>query len=259
MKSRTKGVIAAVVILAVLAAAFWYGGGAPGLQGWAAAPAETETVSPAASPSPLPQETAGPETETPAPGGAEETETPAPAPAGTEDPEPEETQTPSTDAETSPSPGLPPETSGTAETPAPSPAEGGLCTLTIRCDTALDHPDWLSDAAAAAVPADGVILAETEAAFEAGETVFDVLLRLTREEGIHLEYSVTPLYGSVYIEGIGNLYEFDCGQSSGWVYAVNGEFPGYSCSEHALTDGDRVLFAYTCQQGDVQALAEELP
>ena len=82
--------------------------------------------------------------------------------------------------------------------------------------------------------------------------------RLTREEGIHLEYSVTPLYGSVYIEGIGNLYEFDCGQSSGWVYAVNGEFPGYSCSEHALTDGDRVLFAYTCQQGDVQALAEEL-
>ena len=41
MKGRTKGVIAAVVILAVLAAAFWYGGGAPGLQGWAAAPAET--------------------------------------------------------------------------------------------------------------------------------------------------------------------------------------------------------------------------
>lgn len=258
MKSRTKGVIAAAVILAVLAAAFWYGGGAPGLQGWAAAPGETETAAPAASPSPSPRETAEAETGAQTPGGVEETETAAPAAAGTEDPEPEETQAPSTDAETSPSPGLPPETSGTAEPPAPTPAGGGTCTLTIRCDTALDHPDWLSAAAAAAVPADGVILAETEAAFETGETVFDVLLRLTREEGIHLEYSVTPLYGSVYIEGIGNLYEFDCGQSSGWVYAVNGEFPGYSCSEHALADGDRVLFAYTCQQGDVQTLAEEL-
>ena len=33
MKNKTK-IIAGVVILAVLAAAFWYGGGAPGLHGW---------------------------------------------------------------------------------------------------------------------------------------------------------------------------------------------------------------------------------
>ena len=43
-----------------------------------------------------------------------------------------------------------------------------------------------------------------------------------------MEFSIVPLTGGAYIEGIGNLYEFDCGSVSGWMYRVNGEFPKIS-------------------------------
>ena len=70
-----------------------------------------------------------------------------------------------------------------------------------------------------------------------------------RENKLHLEFSTTPVYGSAYIEGIGNLYEFDCGAESGWMYAVNGWFPNYGCSQYALQDGDTVTWVYTCELG----------
>ncbi len=31
---------------------------------------------------------------------------------------------------------------------------------------------------------------------------------------------------SVYVEGINNIYEFSCGEQSGWMYEVNGVYPG---------------------------------
>ncbi len=40
------------------------------------------------------------------------------------------------------------------------------------------------------------------------------------------------MYNSYYVEGIGNLYEFDCGKESGWMYKVNGRFPNYGCSSY---------------------------
>ena len=245
MKGRTKGLLAAAVVAAVLAAAFWYGGGAPGLQGWNPAPAETAPVSPEPS----------------APGESVPGEGPAPAETAEEPPRetPEETQT--APAATP----VPAETGGEAPapsgTPAPAPPTESVppaeepeeltCTLTVLCGNALNHPDWLAPGVAEVLPAGGTLLPETETVFQEGETAFDLLLRLTRAAGIPVEYSVTPLYGTAYIEGIGNLYEFDCGQSSGWVYQVNGAFPGHSSSEHVLRDGDRVLFAYTCVEGDV--------
>ena len=67
--------------------------------------------------------------------------------------------------------------------------------------------------------------------------------------GIHMESTWTPAYNSAYIEGIGNLYEFDCGAESGWMYAVNGWFPNYGCSQYALQDGDTGTWVYTCELG----------
>ena len=72
------------------------------------------------------------------------------------------------------------------------------------------------------IPSDGVLL-QTEVVLEEGDTAYDVLERAAREANMHLESSVTPGYRSVYIEGIANLYEFDCGSLSGWIYFVNGE------------------------------------
>ena len=61
-------------------------------------------------------------------------------------------------------------------------------------------------------------------------------------------------YNSAYIEGIHNLYEFDCGQLSGWIYKVNGWSPNYGCSRYDLADGDVIEWQYTCNLGiDIDA------
>ncbi len=56
-------------------------------------------------------------------------------------------------------------------------------------------------------------------------------------------------YNSVYVEGIHNLYEFDTGELSGWMYNVNGWYPNYGASRYQLKDGDVVNWRYTCDLG----------
>ena len=126
----------------------------------------------------------------------------------------------------------------------------GSCTFSISCATILDNRDQLKAAKADYVPADGVILPVTEATFYEGETVFDVLQRLCRENDIPMESSWSPMYKSAYIEGIAQLYEFDCGELSGWMYSVNGTYPNYGCSKYTLQDGDVVRWVYTCDLGE---------
>ena len=120
------------------------------------------------------------------------------------------------------------------------------CTIEIRCDTILDNMDELATGKDSYVPADGTILAATTVSFTDGETVFDVLKRACEQNGIQLEYSYTPLYESYYVEGIHHLYEFDCGSESGWMYKVNGWFPNYGCSAYTLSQGDSIVWCYTC-------------
>lgn len=120
------------------------------------------------------------------------------------------------------------------------------CTIEIRCDTILDNMDELATGKDSYVPADGTILAATTVSFTDGETVFDVLKRACEQNGIQLEYSYTPLYESYYVEGIHHLYEFDCGSESGWMFKVNGWFPNYGCSAYTLSQGDSIVWCYTC-------------
>lgn len=130
------------------------------------------------------------------------------------------------------------------------------CTLSVRCDTILDHLDRLDAEKAELVPEDGVIFPETQVTFYEGESVFNLLQREMKQAKIHLEFEETPLYHSAYIEGIHNLYEFDCGEGSGWTYRVNGWFPNYGCSRYQLQEGDVVEWLYTCDLGaDVGALS----
>lgn len=123
------------------------------------------------------------------------------------------------------------------------------CTLTIRCDTILENIDFLDEAKRSLVPPDGIILTKKTVTFYEGESVFNVLLRETRSNNIHMEYVDTPIYNSAYVEGIHNLYEFDCGELSGWMYSVNGWFPNYGCSRYALKEGDCIEWVYTCNLG----------
>lgn len=123
------------------------------------------------------------------------------------------------------------------------------CTLSVRCDTILTNLDSLKDEKLSFVPKDGVIFAEEEVVFYEGESVFNVLLREMKRSKIHFEFVNTPVYNSAYIEGIGNLYEFDCGELSGWMYKVNGWFPNYGCSRYLLSAGDKIELVYTCDLG----------
>ena len=134
--------------------------------------------------------------------------------------------------------------------PGTSSAGGSAtCTFSISCATILNNWDKCDESKKPLVPADGVILPTTTVTFTEGESVFDVLQRLCRENKIHMESSWTPMYNSAYVEGINNLYEFDVGSLSGWMYSVNGWFPNYGCSRYALQNGDVVEWRYTCDLG----------
>ena len=120
------------------------------------------------------------------------------------------------------------------------------CTISITCKTILDNMDKVKESKKGIVPSDGIILDTTTVTFSEGESVFDVLQHTCRERGIHMESSWTPIYNSAYVEGIANLYEFDVGSQSGWMYKVNCWFPNYGCSRYALQQGDEICWMYTC-------------
>ena len=123
------------------------------------------------------------------------------------------------------------------------------CTLSVRCDTILNNMKSVDKEKVELVPLDGVILAPTTVTFYEGESVFNLLQREMKRAKIHMEFRNTPIYNSAYIEGINNLYEFDVGELSGWMYKVNGWFPNYGCSRYSVQQGDLIEWVYTCDLG----------
>lgn len=195
-----KKIIVGILIVAVLALVFWWGGNAPGLRGWDVAEETTAdtAVTDRYKTDPIPEG--------------------RPLPIEPQDAVISDTQL--------------------------------TCTLSVRCDTILENMDWLDPAKAELVPEDGVIYAERTVTFYEGESVFNLLVREMKQNKIHMEFVNTPIYNSAYIEGINNLYEFDCGERSGWMYKVNDWFPNYGCSRYQLKEGDRVEWVYTCNLGE---------
>ena len=128
-------------------------------------------------------------------------------------------------------------------------SQTGTCTLLIECSTILANTEKLNKQKQDLVPEDGILYAEKEVTFYEGESVFDVLQRETQDASIHMEFEWTPLYDSSYVSGIGNLYEFDCGELSGWTYSVNGWFPNYGASRYIVSQGDKIEWHYTCDLG----------
>lgn len=123
------------------------------------------------------------------------------------------------------------------------------CTLSVSCATVLNNISKLTKEKHSIIPSDGIIFKEKEVVFYEGESVFNVLLREMKQNKIHFEFVNVPVFKSAYIEGIGNLYEFDCGELSGWMYRVNGEFPNFGCSQYTVKKGDKIEWIYTCDLG----------
>lgn len=122
--------------------------------------------------------------------------------------------------------------------------------VSIDCADIMSNYEKLDKSLAASgfVPQDGIILAKTEYVLREGDTAFDLLLRVTRYNKIHMEYQGADktAFGSVYVRGINHIYEFSCGTGSGWRYKVNGEYPDVGASKYVLSDGDTVEWVYTC-------------
>lgn len=251
-KNKWKLIAPAAVVL-ILVAAFWYGGAAPGLRGWSAAPTK-----------PLPEQQlqAQPGTGDEQGAGVQAADEPEETPdAGLPEPSPaRDAHSGADDNSINPRTETGKEQftdTAQEETPLPVEPENAVisdtehtCTLSISCGAILEHMDWLEEEKVSLVPADGWILQSVETTFYEGESVFNVLQRTCKQNGIHMEFSNTPMYNSAYIEGIANLYEYDCGDLSGWMYKVNDWFPNYGCSRYALSDGDVVCWLYTCELGD---------
>lgn len=131
------------------------------------------------------------------------------------------------------------------------------CTISISCATVLDNMDKLNKSKKEIIPDDGWILEPVTVTFNEGESVFDVLKQVCKDNKIQLEFVLTPVYNSYYIEGINNLYEFDCGSISGWTYEVNDWFPNYGCSRYEVKNGDVIEWHFTCNNGaDVGAVIQ---
>ncbi|THF79511.1 DUF4430 domain-containing protein [Cohnella fermenti] len=144
---------------------------------------------------------------------------------------------------------------GSAARPSESPAAAEdkntqhTATLSVTAKSILANLDLFDEDKLEVLPADGVLFASRQVTFEEGDTAFDVLQREMKKNKIPLEFAKTPAYNSSYVEGIANIYEFDCGELSGWMYKVNGAFPNYGSSRYSLKDGDVVEWVYTCDLG----------
>lgn len=144
----------------------------------------------------------------------------------------------------------PSQNGGQAEnkTPVPGPeTKKNTVTFTIRCDTAVANGMHKEAKWAGIVPASGCILPVITMEFEDGETVFDLLCRIRDTYKLQMEYSGAN--GGEYIEGINNLYEFDGGRWSGWMYCVNDWYPNYGCGQYKVSAGDVIEWNYTCDLG----------
>lgn len=93
----------------------------------------------------------------------------------------------------------------------------------------------------------GVILPETVFELSEGETVYEILIDGARRYEIPVESRGTGRL--VYITGIADLYEFDHGELSGWMFSVNGETPSCGCADYVLGDGDVVEWRYSLALG----------
>lgn len=120
-------------------------------------------------------------------------------------------------------------------------------TISIEVLTLLDRIDQLSENKRPYVPADGYILSPTKVALQEGDSVYSILARVTRSHRIHMEYQGSG--SSVYIQGINQLYEFDCGNLSGWMYSVNGAYVSLGAGAKTVMDGDEIRWQYTCDSG----------
>lgn len=91
----------------------------------------------------------------------------------------------------------------------------------------------------------GIVFFENKALeIESGETAFSLL----EKTNLCIDVDINTQYG-VYVRGIEGLSEMDEGPNSGWLYKVNGIFPGHSSAYERIYENDYIEWIYTRDLG----------
>ena len=123
------------------------------------------------------------------------------------------------------------------------------CTIQINCSLLIGK-DLSGTGLEALVPADGIILKTTKVTLNPGDTVYDVILRVTKDKKIHMASQGSQSTGNLYIAAISNIYEKAYNSKSGWVFLINGTQPGVGCGVKELKAGDELVWAYSLNLGN---------
>lgn len=127
-------------------------------------------------------------------------------------------------------------------------AKVGEVTIAIDCKTILQNKDKAEAGLIdnKLIPSDGVILKESTIAIYEKDNVLTVLKRICKQNKIHIDAD------SSYVKAINHIYEMSVGESSGWLYFVDGLQPNVGANQYKLKGGEKIVFAYTCVVGDLK-------
>ena len=113
--------------------------------------------------------------------------------------------------------------------------------LNISLEALIKNPHALPEHQQKLLVPNTGFLAENEILkVKANSTVLDVLKSFLDTKGIHYD-----IKNSAYVSGINNIYEFDAGPNSGWLYRVNGKLADRGAGSYNLRNGDIILWEYT--------------
>lgn len=111
----------------------------------------------------------------------------------------------------------------------------GTVSLYVRCDSVAGKEEH--------IPQDGIMLSIDEVKLYRGDSVFTLLSAAARERRMQFEFEGSEK--DAYLRGFNNLYEFDYGELSGWIYTVNGVRPSVGSGRYIPKDGDVIVWTYT--------------
>lgn len=87
------------------------------------------------------------------------------------------------------------------------------------------------------------ILSKTKVPLQTEKTVLDVTLKVLKEKRIPIEFQGKG--ATAYVQGIGDLYEFDHGPLSGWIVKKNGILIRKSAGVEPVKPNDQIEWIYT--------------
>ncbi|WHY88358.1 DUF4430 domain-containing protein [Neobacillus novalis] len=158
------------------------------------------------------------------------------APASQAKPETSKANTAASPSKSSPAPAAQPSKPAAPSTPPPTdpPKETPKPELAVT----------ISIAGPESGPKDKrTILGATKVNFKDGATIFDIISQTAKKQGIVVDSRGSG--ATAYIEGIDNIYEFDYGVKSGWIFKQNGVSLTKSIGIVKVKDGDRIECFYT--------------